>query len=258
MPIFHRGDYPLETTKEDVNTIFELVRNCPYIVGNEDYNEKAQNTKISYKEDENVVNAYADNASGKYKYRIVIFAGLCNAFKLGSLAMAEFESDKDFNKFKESVKWIGQKIAGSFGTFTSEDCSSGIQSLRINMSNNICREAKSYLAGSLLSVIGHELGHVILSHVLRGDTGSANSRNDERQADLAACAISESTPFARYSVLGGLIMSIIFTWIFPEGGPETESTHPHSRERVINWVNSHREYLESFGINSKNIDQFLP
>lgn len=258
MSIFRNGNYPLETKEQDVKSMFELVRACPYIADNLSYSETIKATKIYYESDNESVNAYAsvrDESSESFK--IVIFQGICNAFKLGALAMAEFDANKNINRFVECVKWIGKK-AGETGTFSISDIKDGISALDIKMTGNICREAKSYVAGSLLSVIGHEAGHIILKHVVREDTGEANSRNDERMADLVSCAVSESTPFCRYSILGGLIMEIVFNWLHSDMSPSDESSHPHSKERVHNMVNSHREYLESLGLSINNIDQFLP
>ncbi len=252
--IFNNSHYP-STTEKDIQAIFDLIRTCPYISDNSDYKEKANATKIYFEGDNSDVNAYA-TVRGENLYKIVMFAGICNMFKLSSLIIAEFEYSKNTQFLENSVKWISNKIISNGGTFTIEDYNEGANLLS-KPNNNIYKEAKSFLAGTILSVIGHEQGHICLSHVLRGDTGDANSRNDERSADLFSCSVAESTPFGRYSVLGNLIFEIIFTWL-SESTDRAESTHPHSRERLYNWINSHREYLASFGITKDSIDQVLP
>ncbi len=245
--------------KADVETIFNMIRSCEYIAHNPDYNEKIKATKVFFEGENDQVNAYATvrDEVALDSYKIVIFNGICNALKLGSFAIARFYFDKNIESFTKAINWIGNTTAQT-GEFTARNVGQGMSELDIDATDTLTKEAKSYLSGALLALLGHEAGHIVLSHVVRPDTGNANSRNDERMADLVACAIADSTPFAMYSIFGGLIMEMVFAWIHKDAGEETESTHPYSRERVYNWVNSHREYLENFGINKKNIESFLP
>lgn len=244
------------TTESDVHSMFDIVRKCPYIASNPDYKEKAALTKIFFNQ-EPVVNAYATvRTEDPLSYKIVIYKGICDSLKMGSLAMAEYSTTKDLQKFVSVLKWLGKSIVENRGQFDDNTFREGLQSTGLDLSDNNCREAKAYFAGSLIDLIGHEIGHVISGHVLREDTGNANSRNDERIADLFACAVAESSPFTRYAVFGGLVMCIIFTWC--SGIEQIETTHPHSRERVYNLIAAHREYLSTLGISDKNIDQFLP
>jgi len=120
----------------------------------------------------------------------------------------------------------------------------------------IAIDGKSYAAGSILATIAHEQGHICLSHTLRGPIDDDVSRNDERQAELFSCSVSATTPFAGHIVLSSLFVNVLFAWMM--GNDEIATTHPHSRERVFNTVNSNERILKNLGITKNNIEDFLP
>lgn len=256
--IFRNGHVnSLEVTERDAKTLFEMVRNSPYIHDNSDYHRKMSNTTLDFSP-EFVINAYAmalDNEGTKHK--IQLYAGLCNALSVASMMLSEYMTTKRSDKFVSDFRYLGKTLL-SDADFDWRQVLKSLSEQSIPTDQNTCKEGKGYLAGSLIALIGHEAGHIILSHCIRPDTGNTNSRNDERMADLVACAIADTTPFARYAILGGLVMEMIFTWMTGKAPVESETTHPYSRERVYNWVNSNREYLETVGISMKNVDQFLP
>lgn len=250
----------LEVKEGDAQTLFYMVKNSPYIRDNSDYSKKMESTTLDFSP-EYIINAYAmalDDEGTRHK--IQLYAGLCNALSVASMMLSEYMLGRQGNnvdRFVNNFKTLGTTLT-SIGEFNWKEVVNLLRKQELPLDANTCKEGKGYLAGSLVALIGHEAGHIILSHCIRPDTGDINSRNDERMADLVACAIADTTPFARYSILGGLIMEMIFTWMSTKQPVESETTHPHSRERVYNWVNSNREYLATVGISIKNIDQFLP
>ena len=62
--------------------------------------------------------------------------------------------------------------------------------------------------------------------------------------------------FARYSVLGSVIVSICLTWTSDEEFDAT--THPDSKERVEYIYNSHEKELVEYGITRDIIEEMLP
>lgn len=248
-------------TSKDADVLFEMVRQCYYVAGNPDYSRKANATTFTFEDEDGTVNAYAsqDGFGGPEAYKVVLFNGLCEAFRFGSMGIAEFMKTQDLEKFIRLVKYLGSEIVKSGGTFDKQMVNKGISDCGVKLTGNMSREAKSYLAGATLFVLAHEVGHIILSHVVRDYDSDHLSRNDERSADLVACSVAEASAFTGYAVMGGLLMGFIFSWI--HGRPndsDPENTHPAGVERVYNLLNSHKEYLQSHGITKDNVDRFLP
>lgn len=260
MSNFKNASPPMSMNSKDAQVLFEMVRQCFYVSGNPDYSRKANLTEFVFLGDDSTVNADASmrGMGGKEAYRIRLFQGLCESFRFGSIAIAEYMKTQDLEKFIRSIKYLGTSIMNN-GGFSGELVRKGISECGMKLTGNICREAKSFLAGSVLFVLGHEQGHICLSHVVRDYDSDHLSRNDERSADLFACSVAEASLFTGYAVMGGLLMGFIFSWL--HGRPsdsDPENTHPAGVERVYNLLNSHKEYLRSIGITSDNIERFLP
>src|SRR6185369_5761103 len=88
-------------SKNDIETIFNIIKNCEYISQNQDYNEKTKATKIYFENLNDQVNAYATvrDEESLDTFKIVIFNGICNALKLGSFAISRFYFDKNIEGF---------------------------------------------------------------------------------------------------------------------------------------------------------------
>jgi hypothetical protein len=255
MSLFKIMQFPLRTTKEDIDFLFEMVRKSPYVNNNIDYKKKAQNTTIKFEEENEQVNAHAGSESVNSHY-IRILQGICNATRLTSVALAQFKNDSNIERLKNTCKWIGNKIINSQYIFSTDALSDGLEELEYSTDDMIAIDAKSYAAGSIIATIAHEQGHICLSHTVRGPVDDDVSRNDERQAELFSCSVSTATPFAGHIVLASLFVNVLFAWMM--GDDEIATTHPHSRERVFNTVNSHERILKNLGITKNNIEDFLP
>jgi hypothetical protein len=242
------------SSQDDIEYIFEMVRRSSYVSQNPDYKNKATRTSIVLDKSD-TVNAYAQTLSAE-SHRITILSGLINACALMAVGIAQFRIDKDLEQLIKICNWIGTN-ASSSGKFSRKLIWEGVERFNYDVNGIVGIEANSYLVGSILSVTGHELGHICLSHTIRGDWSNEVSRNDERQADLFAHSVVSTTPFASYTVLGTLFTEIIFAWM-AKGHTGPATTHPHSTERVYNTINSHEEVLASLGITRDNIDEFLP
>lgn len=237
--------------QNDLNFIFELCVRSPYIEGNRDYKKKARATEITLKNDDDI-NAYAQSLGGS-KSSIKVLTGLCNIAIPLAFALAAFKLDNDINDLTHACNIIADN-----SNFPIEKVNSTLIKLGYDVKNTyINEEARSYFTGMMLAVVAHELGHICLSHCIRDDGSFETSRNDERSADLFAQSIISSTPFGGYLILSSLFIEILFTWMNKNNtGPAT--THPHSRERVMNTLNSHEQYLNEIGITKDTIEDFLP
>ena len=246
---------PFITEESDIDFIYKMCTMSSYISKNSDYKKKASETKISLS-DQTQINAYASGSSPNYRIRVL--AGLCNICSFIGTAVAQFKRDNDVKRLSYACKWAGRKSAENSFKFTTNMIDEGLIELKYEMTDPLFQESVSYFTGMLLSVVGHELGHICCSHTLRDSDNFKVSRNDERTADLFAQSIVVTTPFAGYLVLASLFMEIVFTWLDPNQEESPATTHPYSRERVHNILTSHDEYLASVGITKDNIDDFLP
>lgn len=239
--------------QRDLDFIFEICTRSPYVSGNPDYKKKARATEIIFNPDDEV-NAYAQSLGGN-RSRITMMNGLCNIAIPLAFALATFKNDSDIDILTHACNAITDTGNSSF---KDNEVDPMLERLGYDLKNKyLAEEAKSFFTGILLSVVAHELGHICLSHVVRNDGTFETTRNDERSADLFSQSVISSTPFGGYTILSSLFIEILFTWMLKnDDGPAT--THPHARERVINTVNSHEQYLEGLGITIDTIQDFLP
>lgn len=251
--------------QEKLDILYAMIKECPFIGGNPNYRDVANSTYVKYS-DSDVVNAYAgyDNQGKK---KISIHAGIVNLFDVFAYAMASGETEMLRSMMGAARRIMNGKnpdVTASpkkprWSEFSFFDRTRCIELYSRKPSDHVRREAESILAGAVLGVLGHELGHHCLGHVtLKHPYGSTNiiSRNDERCADLFSSSVVDTTMFARYSVLGSVIVSICLTWTSDEEFDAT--THPDSKERVEYIYNSHEKELVEYGITRDIIEEMLP
>jgi hypothetical protein len=240
------------TNLQEIELLFSMAKGASYVANNPDYKDKADNTKIAY-DPSGTVNAYASSHQHRNEHYIQMFGGLCHAGLLCSLALV----DRNPAELIKVCNFIGERAVIE-GEFHLSDVSDGITALNLDTSERNLREAKGFAAGFTLGVVAHELGHICLSHTRRGEVDDSISRDDERHADLFACSVAGTTIFSQYIVVGLLFGEIVLTWVTKDYSNGPATTHPHSRERVMNMLTSHEETLADYGITRDNIEQFLP
>jgi hypothetical protein len=189
---------------------------------------------------------------------ICIQGGLTRVSRLVAAALAanfEYATENSREKLVEAVQRIGRQVVEGQGTLpmeSAEDISDTIES---------CSDSKrkSYNAAMNMTVIAHELGHIALGHTL-GD-GRVNfeiSRNQEREADSFAASVASSSPFGDYIVAGGIFFWVIMTWIDAASGNFSQTTHPHARERLMDYIRANADQAEAIGFDADSIGDYLP
>jgi hypothetical protein len=239
----------------DSEYMFELTRSSPYVKSNIDYRKKSENTKYIVKGESDEFNAYA-MTDGMGTNSITFLGGLLRSFKFMGWVLADYDNNQDVDKLKRSTKWLGEAVMGKF---TESTIAEGLIENDINTTKKLELEAVSYWSGLIMFVMAHELGHICLSHTVRSTGDEQTSRNDERQADLFANSVVATTPFAKYNAIASLFVTILFTWL--EGkdeGLSEPTTHPASRERVYNTLESNSATLAAYGITKETILDLLP
>lgn len=237
-----------------IKQLFAFIKQTGYINSNPSYNESANNTTI-HLDDTEEVNAYADSKSAN-KHIIVIYHGLIEALKFIGIALAVYEHNRNLIQLRDACNFIGVNARSGFNQNKTD---MGITELNYKqwLTDVVYERAKSFMSGSVLSVISHEMGHIALMHTQRNEIDYTISRNDERQADLFAQSVISSLPYQESNIMASLFSEILFTWMSKEyGGPAT--THPHSRERVYNTYNSHEQYFASMNLPIESLEYFVP
>jgi len=186
-------------------------------------------------------------------------------WRLASLAMAGMVyGDGQGNRSlpAEVMQAMGREIVAQGGQLDRETASriylqTGLAGLGDD--DELQRRARSYGAAMVITVIAHELGHIALGHTLAtGEATEEISRNQEREADSFAASVATASPFSDYTVAGGIFWWMILTWVAAASGNPRATTHPHARERLMDFIRANQAQAEALGITADNIPEFLP
>ena len=121
--------------------------------------------------------------------------------------------------------------------------------------DEIRMKANGISAGMILTILAHEMGHIVLGHVAHtSGIGLEISRNQEREADSFASSVISASPFGEYMFVGMLFWHyalMLLEGAQPAAGDDGESqTHPCSRERYENLVKANPSKAAVFGLSA--------
>ena len=238
-----------------LQSIFNRVKDSEFIQDNPAYKNTAEKIKIKLI-DSNIVNAYATTLeSGSHV--IAVNKGLC--YFCDAIGIALALGGKEI--LKSLMMEYTSIILSKKGKFRDDDLEECIESIEPKPTEFIFKEATSYSDACLFAILGHELGHICLSHTIHGENSynDSISRNNERSADLFTSSVVMSSPFGKYIITGNLLFLIGFTWITNSLDCEHAATsHPYSRERAEYTFNSHEQDLIAYGITRESFDAMMP
>jgi len=255
--------------QEDVHQAAQLVFFSRHVQTNIFYRERAAQTSVIYAQEDEAVNAFAtDQVISSLPVEppmIILFGGISEAVSLAALALGLAGADDYYNRsgfLADKFQLIGRKMVAHAGRMPPEVAAE----IRYPMLGNIEtrgrdtveRKARSFEAAMLLTVIAHELGHICLGHTLGVSANNEISRNQEREADSFAASITASSPFSDYIVSGGIFWWVIMTWAAESIGPHAETSHPHSRERLMDYIRANKSQAKDIGITQETIQAYLP
>jgi hypothetical protein len=86
----------------------------------------------------------------------------------------------------------------------------------------------------------------------------AVSRSQERMADEFASAVIETSPFREYTLSASVVWWMLLVWAEHAGGQFIETTHPWSRDRLLDFIRAHRDACEALGFTEQTIAEYLP
>jgi hypothetical protein len=244
--------------KETIELLYEMVKNSSYVKNNTHYMNIVNATQLRYSEDP-TINAYATRLNeGSDKYGIQMYKGLCSCMQACSVAFANYIDTRDIDDLKKHLNKLTRIITKSDYKFIQNDYVEYILDMKMELGeeqfSKIVTSTASYASGAVLEVLGHELGHICLGHLYDEHKSLEVSRNNERQADLFACSVVNTTLFKDYVYLGSFMSNLLFTWM-GKGSKSIATTHPHGQERLDNMFNAYEYQLAEMGISREVYEQ---
>ncbi len=257
------GRHALDTPVAEIQQMAQFVFYSSHVQSNLLYRERAGRTTLHYLPEADTVNAFATDARipefDAEPPLIGILGGMTRVSRLMAFALAEeVESDKANarQRLKRIIRQVGQKVVEGEGSLALADAEEIFEGLAPSVSPG---KARSYNAALNMTVIAHELGHIALGHTLgSGPACLEISRNQEREADSFAASVAGSSPFGDYIVAGGVFFWVIMAWIDAAAGDAAQTTHPHARERLLDYIRANQEQAAAIGFDAENVGAFLP
>ena len=251
----------------------------PFIQENAAYAKRVSSINFVYMDHDLQLNAYATDHpvtledGTKVTPPVVVFlAGLDVAIRLAAaalsthLAVAELrQKTPGSSLLAGTLSRIGETLrrTGKFGPEASlaifKEC---VLPSVPDVDEHTISLTRSYTAAMESFVIAHEAGHVALGHTQGGRQNLDVSRNQEREADSFAASTLSTSPFRDYLFLGGVFVTIIFSWTEFVFGNRPATTHPLGRERFFNLLRSNSasadEVSRRFGLTTQRLTELLP
>ena len=240
----------LRPRKGEMVQLFEYVRSSPHVNENALYAKIMKQVNFVFDEEDDRVNAFATIAEKKDTKDAVplicLQGGAVRFGRAASLAVAA-EACGDVGaaaRFIAALKPSDCAKMDKDGFLRLIKDAGLVPAL---LEEKTVAQAKSISAGLLLGILAHESGHQALGHVLKSgpNTNLEISRNQEREADSFASSIISSSPFGEY-ILGGTLFWHYALAMQEDAGEAT--THPHSRERLENFVRNNSDLARAYGI----------
>ncbi|MCD4674873.1 MAG: hypothetical protein K8S18_02620 [Desulfobacula sp.] len=259
-------------SEESIKQIVSFVFASPHVQTNMLYRQRAEQTSFAYLHEQPVFNAFATDRDipeiDVSPPMIILFGGIVQAVRVASLGLGNkrlFDNDQSREKLIKIIRWVGARILEKKGVFEESDYTQAIEQLGLEAylkNSESVRKARSYSAAICMGIISHELGHIALGHTLK-ITSNKNfeiSRNQEREADLFSSSIASSSPFSDYIVEGGIFWWALMTWAdkVDINRFKGESTHPNSRERLMDYIRANKDQASAVGIDEESILKYIP
>ena len=252
-----------EPSDDEVAHWFHSVRLSSPVTCNPDYATLADSTEIFMDRESAALNAYAAHPENSHPH-IVVYGGIVRAYALTSVAaaLALEECDGSTRHFAESFKPRFRRVATCIMDRDWElDEGTGLPSAVFPVDraspHSLIQQSRTHLTGMMLTLIAHELGHVVLRHGRSNvpPGGSPAQLAMEHQADAFARAVCESVPFQSEVTFAGFLDALLWPWISP--GDVRPTTHPGAKSRLFRFVDENEE-LAKYGIDAGMLPQFLP
>ena len=255
----------LTMTDETLRQTAAFVFYSPHVQTNALYKSMASATVFSPDLERPEVNAFASNGDREGMQSsplIVVLGGAATLVHVAALAIAvDGVNGKGSHVLRDFVKSMGRRLCVGRGEFSPAMAAETVHEIGLDRYRgdlSIARKAQSYAVGMMAQVIGHELGHIALAHTLGASANLEVSRNQEREADLFASSVISTSPFGEYLIAGPVVWELIWVWCEHAGNQRISTTHPLSRERLLDFIRSNKEQAAAIGISESTLRDFLP
>jgi len=238
----------LAPSANEILQLFSFVQFSPFVTTNPMYMDLAAKVDFSYESANDQINAYS-MFDGKTLY-IRMLAGAARFARLVSIAAARdlVGGDRGSSAFLKTLfRHFDGNMTERGALRMAGKCGLG----RMFLNDAIRVKASAISAGMLLTVLAHEMGHVVLGHVMRGDEVSNEiSQNMEREADSFASSVISASPFGEYMFTGMLFWHYALMRLEELVGQSASGMgdHPGSRERYENLVQANPSKAAVFGL----------
>jgi len=232
--------------------LFEYVRRAPVVQDNQVYAATMNRVRFEYNIDPNNVEHNKVNANAGLDKNgvpvIRIFGGAARIGRVAALSIATMKYGNDGDAVKRFIATLKPAQCHTFTVNDAIQVTNDAKLVTALRSDGVIVNAKSISAGLMLGIIAHEAGHLSLGHSFsRGNYYKTNlevARNREREADSFSSSVIATSPFGE-SILEG---TLLWYYVLASHERGEESTHPLSRERFMNIVNSNKELARKLGI----------
>lgn len=260
----------LRTGFGDLEPSFIEVRNS----GEAAKHAEAAKVELQFWDSDTTFNAYAYHDSGSRKDAIAVLQGFTLATKCMALAVALSEISGSHEAMVLVAKGIGfcmqrKTDPKEFGTFTPQDQVViaeliATRWLRSENFDEVLSRARTKFRGMLVSVMGHEMGHICYRHTLQHSVdhppvSDEISRMHEIACDTFAAAVISDLPYKNENCMSGMLPWVLFAWLEGENAnPMLKTTHPKPRERVSSYFTHFDKYLATLGVTWDTVQTMLP
>lgn len=229
-------------TISEIQHIFDMVMLSPEVSSNRSY----VNREITFNfSEEHVLNAYASlDEESESTYVVTVFDDMvtyCAWFGLLTTCLDSGWAVSTIRKIAlDGMKAIQHAVSEGSGTTISSALNAVADKYKMWVTNERFECTRAYTMGILMTLIGHEVGHICLGH-LDGSIGNTSVRCvHEREADLFAASVMQ-TSIGGYTAGVSAVMFTIMARYLCEC-PRLE-THPYTPERIDNMINAFDSFI---------------
>lgn len=251
---------PRFPVRDMVDDAIHTILSSRYIVGNRSYVKKVGNVKFVYSK-EPIANSFA-SIEKDGSYCVYTFAGLSTLMCACAAIFSIYTMTHKVGRAKRALNWLFENAIGELELHrevweaVEADALADFYGKFPEYTGKDKYPQTVELARKMIaSVIGHEIGHIVLGHCDRsGGTANNVSRNDERSADLFSCSIMQGTGFGGSFVDGEVFMQIALYFMCEKSQRNLQyGTHPGAKDRVMNIVQSFENELRYSSIGLSDI-----